>query len=320
MKKVVSTLLVLVMILCSAAVSASAAGSLYMDADFSSDESFARDFFPEAYFTNDGCAVGYSDARAFQTVGNWPAYDTSFDVTFSEDELYTGTENRSLSFIYMNNNMPYLGLSEDTYSISVCFDATDDSVSLIAGGWTLAADSNILAGPVDFTIDDDKEYHFGVSVAEGHIRVFEESTLLIDYVDTENKYYIGYSYEEVEPSILVWWNTGNCMTFSDVKVSSPEYLYPATPVADNTEATTTPAATTTAISVVEKTDDSGNVVTDADGNKVTDTVVITDAPADTNTGAVQGGSSTNTGDNAFVVVAAMVASLGCALIIRKVNA
>ena len=118
------------------------------------------------------------------------------------------------------------------------------------------------------------------------------------------------------------WNAGNFIRISEILISTPAYLYPSmnpdpTPV-DTTS--NQPAETTTAISVVEKTDDSGNVVTDAQGNKVTDTVIITNAPADTNTGAVQGGSSANTGDVTFAVVCAMVAALGCAVIVRKVNA
>ncbi|MBR4880413.1 MAG: hypothetical protein IKU19_00665, partial [Clostridia bacterium] len=81
------------------------------------------------------------------------------------------------------------------------------------------------------------------------------------------------------------------------------------------------------ITVVEVTDDNGNVVTDDEGNTVTtivsDTIAVdadTVSVADTNTGAVQDSTSASTGDTAFIVVAAMVAALGCAVIVRKVNA
>ncbi|MBE6709292.1 MAG: hypothetical protein E7578_08645 [Ruminococcaceae bacterium] len=323
MKKIVSAILILTIMLCSMAVSASADGVLYMDADFSSEENFARDFFPEAYTVYDDCAVGYSEARALQTTGRWAAYDVSFDVTFGVDELVPDGSGRSLSFVYFNNNIVYKGLSDERMTISVCFDVSNSEVSLVANDFVKSESCEVLAASVPFEIEDGKEYHLGVSINEQHIRVFSDSTLLIDYYDTENKYYIGYTFEEVEPEILVWWNNNNYLMYSDIKVSSPEYLYPPTPVSDNTGAvdgTTAPVVTTTATSVVDVTDDKGNVMTDDSGNKITETVIITDAPvADTNTGAVQGGSSTNTGDMTFIVVAAMVAAIGCALIVRKVG-
>jgi len=54
---------------------------------------------------------------------------------------------------------------------------------------------------------------------------------------------------------------------------------------------------------------------------VTETVIITDAPvADTNANAPTGGNATPTGDVAYIVVAVMAMALGCALVVKKVNA
>ena len=124
MKKIISLALVCVMIVCALAVNVSAAGTMYFTADFSSDATFAKNFFPEAFFTNDNKAVGYSEARAFQSKEGWAAYDTTFTVIFEEDDLYTGTE-RSLSFSYLSENLMVKGLSDDRLSISACLDQTN---------------------------------------------------------------------------------------------------------------------------------------------------------------------------------------------------
>ena len=161
----------------------------------------------------------------------------------------------------------------------------------------------------------------GISVNKGNIRCFYNDELIFNFADPSNDLLIAH--EITSP--FLFWQDGNFIQISNITVGDYGAIYPEIPDVPvqtqapvNTEATTT-RETTTAISVVDKTDDSGNVVTDAEGNKVTETVIITEAPADTNTGAVQGGNSSNTGDVTFIVVAAMVATLGCALIVRKVS-
>lgn len=319
MKKLLGLLLAVIIVSCAAAVSVSSAGTIYMDADFSSDGTFAQTFYPEGFSAMDGFAVGYNEAKALQTIGRWATYDVVFDIHLEEDEFVEPGSDRSVSFIYFSDNLINLGLSEDRVTISACFDIVKDEISLVYGDFVRSDTTTDLVAPVPFVMDDGNSYNFGVSVTEGRIRVFSGSTILIDYVDTNNQYHIGETIEGFEPDILVWWNNNNCLMFSDVKVASPEYLYPAMPAV--TDPVTPGAdATTTATSQVVVTDDEGNEVTDASGNKVTENVVITDAPvADTNNNAPQGGNSTTTGDASFVVVAAMVAAVGCALIVRKVN-
>ena len=78
--------------------------------------------------------------------------------------------------------------------------------------------------------------------------------------------------------------------------------------------------TTSQINVII-TDEKGETVTDDKGEAVTSISIVTEAPgaANTNQGGNVNGSS-STGDVAFVVVAVMVATLGCALVVRKVSA
>ncbi len=329
MKRIISIMLVAVMFACALAVNVSSAGTLYFSSDFTNDSTFAQHFYPEGFSAVDGMAVGYSEAFALQTVGSWASYDVTFDIAFEEDELAPEGASRYLSFVYFSENVIHKGLSDERSTISVCFDITKDEVSLVANDFVLNDTCIVLAGPAPFKIEDSKDYNFGVSITEGRIRVFSESTVLIDYVDTKNEYYIGYSFEEVEPSVLVWWNTNNCAMFKDIKVASPEYFYPAmaapsTSDGDNsaTAAPTQAPEATTSKKVVDVTDDKGNAVTDDKGNKVTEEIVITDPPvADTNPNNGVGGvgTATPTGDKAVIVVAAMVITIGCALVVKKIN-
>ncbi len=91
----------------------------------------------------------------------------------------------------------------------------------------------------------------------------------------------------------------------------------------STYITNIPGVTVTWCDVIEVTNENGDVVTDDDGNTVTETVIVTemvtDAPADTNTDVTQSINSPNTGDAVFTALCAMVVALGCAIIVRKVN-
>ena len=332
MKKLISIMLVAVMLVSALAVSVSADGVIYMQADFSDDSTFANDFFPEAYFTNDNNAVGYSDARALQTTGSWAAYDVTFDVALDVDEIYTGDE-RYLSFVYLNNNLIHHGLREDACAMSMCIDIVNKEITLVVDDFVNSDNAYVLAGPYAYEVNDGEYNNFGVSVSEGRIRAFAGETMILEYVDTNDDYYIGYSYEDVEPSILLWWNTGNSAMFSDITVSSPGFIYPIedepTPT-ETEEPTTTEPEATTAIETEIVTNEDGetevvtHIVTEekkpvTDDNEADDNGADNKPAPDTNTGKPQGGNSTTTGDISFVVVVAMVTALGAALIVRKVS-
>lgn len=226
MKKLISVFLAVIMMVCVVSTSVTADDNLYFDADFSSDGAAAKDFYIGAFKSDGQHLVGYSDAFAFQSVGFWAAYDVVFDVSFMEDDLAENSGNRGLSFVYINPNMKHNGVRTDNYNMTVYFDITNDEISLVGNSFFNDATADKIAGPVPFVLDDDTSYSFGISISEGRIRVYYGDELLIDFIDEENKYYIGYSYEEVEPVIMFWWNTAGCTVFEDVKASAPGQLLP----------------------------------------------------------------------------------------------
>ncbi len=325
MKKIVSFMLILTMIFSIAVVNSSAAVGVVVDADFSDMERFTANFHAGAFYVEDNVLFGYSEAKCLQSKSEWYVYDTCIDVIFADDDLSDGA--RSFGMWYCNINLESYGRYDGTNYMVFNYDIENQYFNLACGDLEGGSEPVVLAGPVEYTIEDDEEYTFGLSITRGRIRGFINDQLVIDYVDTEDKYLIGLEDEDTSPTPLVYWNEGNFIQITDVKIASAEYLYPPMPVNDGTTATDTTATeatttreTTTAISVVEKTDEAGNTMTDDSGNKITETVIITEPPvADTNTGAVQGGNSTNTGDMTFIVVATMVAAIGCALIVRKVS-
>lgn len=238
MKKFLSALLAAVMLVSSFTATAIAedtpadapAGEIYLDADFSSDGAAAQDFYLGAYKTEDGVLVGYKEALAFQSVKGWSSYDNVFEITFTEDDTIEEPVPRSFSFAYLSDNLKHNGLYEDTYCIGVYYDLDNDTVSLVADDfWPKEFEdgsNNYIVEPVPCEIEDNETYTFGISVSEKQMRVFVNGELIIDFVDEENKYYIGFSYEEVEPSIFLWWNSNNCVMYSDVKISAPGVLLP----------------------------------------------------------------------------------------------
>jgi len=226
-KKLISILLAAIIAVTAVAFTSVAEDNIYVDADFSSDASASVHFYPGACTANDGILVGYKDAMAFQSVGAWASYDTTFDIAFAEDEVAGEDAQRSFSFVYINPNMKHNGTLDDDYSMSVFYDIDKGEISLVGNNFVgNVPGAELISGPVPFEIKDEEVYSFGVSITENEIRVFANGELLIDFVDTENKYFIGYSYEEVEPSILLWWNTNNCTMYHDVKIAAPATLYP----------------------------------------------------------------------------------------------
>lgn len=230
MKKILSLALAAVMLACSLTVTAvaddAADENIYVDADFSSDTAAAQHFYPGNFKSDGTYLTGYSDALAFQSIGAWSSYDVVFDAMFAEDDIVPEGTARSLSFVYINPNMKYNGLLDDDYLMSIVYDITKGEISLVGNSFFNDANADKIVDPVPFDFEDSTNYSFGISVSEGQIRVFVDGELIIDFVDEENKYFIGYSYEEVVPSIMLWWNAGGCTAFEDVKISVPGYLLP----------------------------------------------------------------------------------------------
>ena len=333
MKKIISALLILTMIFSVVCVSVSAA-TVHVNMNFASMEAFTEQFIAGAFYTEDNLLFGYAEAKALQTkyddkIGwfedttyTWLTYDASITMSIADDEL--SDADRWVNLIYCNDNLKYQGRSEDRLMMSFSYDVQNECFRFTPG-WNNTDEELQYLPPVAKTVDTEGVDFFtmGISVEKDRVRCFYNNELIFDYSNPD----LLIAQEITSP--FLFWQDGNFIQINNITIADQGYLYPATKPAETqattagtqaTQGTTAPIVTTTRIEKVEVTDDEGNTVTDESGNKVTETVVITDAPvADTNTGAVQGGSSTSTGDVTFVVIAALVATIGCALIVRKVN-
>lgn len=313
MKKIISFALILTMLTSIFAFNASAAGIL-VQANMESEAALLEKFYLGSYYLNDGMLVGYSEAMCLQTLDEWITCDSSVTVILNDDDLVDSE--RGYSLWYPNTNLFTHGLYEGTLQMIYGYSIDNREFTLSCADLDNPGEVVNLVEPVPYELEDDHEYTFGMSISRGRLRCFLDDNLILDFVDTNDTYLIGLDDGISTPTCHVFWNNGNFVQIKDVKIATSEYLYPPTPIE---QSTTAPAVTTTAISQVVVTDKEGNAVTNEAGEKVTEAVIITDAPADTHTGAVQGGSSTSTGDKAVMVVAAMIVAIGSALIIRKVN-
>lgn len=322
MKKLIAFALILTMLVSIFAVNSAAATGILVQSDFNDMERFTQSFHAGAYYVEDKVLFGYDEAKCLQSKSEHYVYDTSITVVLSDDDL--SDTKRSYSLWYCNTNLMNYGRWDGSFYMLFNYDIETQMVTLGCADINGGSEPVNLAGPISYPLEDEKEVTFGLSVTRGRLRGFINGEQVFDYIDTNDDYLIGLQDEATTPTALVYWNEGNFIQIKDVKIASAEFLYPIRPDAETTATTaTTPKATsetTTRIENVEVTDDKGNAVTDEAGNKVTEQVIITEPPvADTNTGAVQGGNSTSTGDKAVMVVCAMIAALGCAIIVKKVH-
>ncbi|MBE6707968.1 MAG: hypothetical protein E7578_01835 [Ruminococcaceae bacterium] len=337
MKKIISALLILTMIFSVVCVSTSAA-AIHVNMNFESMEVFTSQFIAGAFYVEDNLLYGYAEAKALQTqyddsqgwfddtAYTWLTYDASITLAIGDDEL--SETDRYVNLVYCNDNVVFEGRQEDRLMMSFGYDVQNGCFRF-GTGWNIDSDENehnmLPSVAKEINTDGEDFFTMGISVKQGNIRCFYNDELIFNFVDANNEYLIAH--EITSP--FLFWQDGNFIQISNITIGDHGALYPEmpdapiqtqAPVNTNATETTTPRVTTTKISEVVLTDDKGNDVTDDKGNKVTETVIITEPPvADTNTGAVQGGNSSNTGDVTFIVVAAMVATLGCALIVRKVS-
>ena len=308
-------MLTLVMIASVFAVSSSA--QVYVDADFSNMGTFTTHFHAGLYYPDDeGSIYGYKDALCLQTVGEWIEYDTTIDVMFEEDDMATG--DRSYSVWYCNINPETYGVYDGGAYIQFGYDITNRQCYIVAPDLDTGETVDLIER-VPMELEDGETYTFGMSVTNKRVRCFIDGKLIFDYVDEANTYLIGKQDELTESTAIVYWNTNNLVHISDVKISSPTYLFPLADEPADTEATTTEATTTseTTTKIVEE------IVTNVDGETSVVTKVVTEAtttPKAETDNKPAGGSSNSTGDASFAVVAALVATLGCAVIIKKADA
>lgn len=339
MKKLISVLLITAMLVSVLCVSATADGIVF-SADFSkmNTEQFYQQFMNGLFFVDDtsGLLCGYYDAKALQsmyddsdgdvfsnTLNTWLTYDAAITLAVSDDDAVDAE--RCVNIAYCNDNLRAAGEAEGRSFITLVYDIENKKFEICNNSMPVFDETTVIADPISMELDVEggQFYTFGMSVDKNRIRFFLDNQLLYDIDGTQ--YRIG---EQINSPFFLW-NGGNFMQIKELKVSTAGYLYPyATDPAETVtdpaggNETTTPKVTTTSEKVVTVTDASGNAVTDASGNVVTSVSVVTEAPApaDTNNNKPAGGNATSTGDATFVVIVAMVAALGCAVIIKKVNA
>lgn len=336
MKKIISALLIITMLVSMVCVSTSAAG-IRINMNFESMEVFTSQFVAGAFYVDDaGVLYGYAEAKALQTqyqeddngfftdAGlSWLTFDTTITLKVQDDDL--SEAQRWINLVYCNDNLAYEGAAEGRVMMAFSYDIEGRCFRLTQG-WNNTNEEEQYLPPVAKEIDTDgnSEITLGMSVSKDRIRCFYNNELIFDLQDTN--YYIA----QTITAPFLFWQDGNYVQITNITVADEGYLFPMNvPGPEPTETTpgndvttTTTRVTTTSEVVVNITDAIGNTVTDSEGNAVTSISIVTEAPApaDTNTNRPAGGNASSTGDATFVVVAAMVATLGCALIVKKVSA
>lgn len=328
MKKL-TALFICVMMLVAMAISTSAAGEILWHEDFSDkftnpnnwilegNEFFCDDYTDEsnpciaAYDSGRVCQMEYSGVnprrytnfsmmsrvqvrdfdsdRAGHEVGYWWRDDfTCDDYTFDGEigEVY----NLIVNLDDMKIEIREEGLENALVSVPVPADAGVE----VGGDW--------------FTL--------GIKVVPGCISGYLNSQKVVEYKSA--------NIAAVRESPVLLLNSACYVAFDDIIIATVDYdLFNEGNAGENqggdTNATEATEATTSK-KVVDVTDDKGNAVTDASGNKVTEEIIVTDAPAaDTNAGGTAGGTSTSTGDSAIIVLSVMIVAFGCAIAVKKVN-
>ena len=160
-------------------------------------------------------------------------------------------------------------------------------------------------------------FQLGWKVTTGRMCVYLNGEKVIDYASED------IACVHKSPFLLM---NGNCFaSYDDIVIADLEYNLFGDNNVDNggsADATTTEATTTQGTTSETTTKIVEEVVTNEKGETSVVTKVVTEATttpkAETNNKPA-GGTSTSTGDATFVVVAAMVATLGCAVIVKKVS-
>ncbi len=346
MKRIIALALTFVMLVTSVALYVSAADGMYIDTTFGSMEEFMKYFFPGAFFIPDGenQVFGYSEAKALQSLftgegdldlfapspTTWREYDTCMTLACAPD---TDSGSRSIQIWYCDQNLYEAGYSDQMPYILLVYyieDPTYEGYFVLTTRDPYTDEVVILAQSAkQYDLDFDSGntfYDFGMSVGPGRIRGFLNGECVVDWVDVKDDYMVAR--KTVTP--FVFWNEGNMVIINEFKAASYGYLYPLTePQTEPTPTQPTDPVTSIQSSVSEVivtvTNEKGEVETDEKGEVKTEvsevivTEIVTVTPADTQSGNGGGGNSATTGDSAFIVVAAMVLSLGCALAVKKVT-
>ena len=322
MKKLTALFLCVVMF-AALAVSSSAAGEILWHEDFSDGFTNASNWILEGnlFFSDDTdaknlCVAAYADGVVNQM--NYKTEDGGAGRAYTNCAMMVKVQVRDFDRdgehkvgLWWRDDFTYAEGEEsgEVYMMFVNMDTNEIEL------WVDGVDAPIATSPVSGLEVGGDWFTMGWKIVPGNISCYVNNQKLINYSDAE--------IAATAKSPILLWNTNCFSAWDDVVVATADYnLFNEAATSTEGQATqaTQPAETTTRKEIVEVTDESGNAVTDASGNKVTEEIIVTDAPvADTNTGAVQGGSSTSTGDVTVMVIAAMVVAIGCAIVVKKVN-
>ena len=354
MKKIISLVLTLIMMVSAAAVVANADGMVYVDADFTNMDSFTSQFHAGLFYTDgSGTLFGYTEAKCLQTKGEWYRYDAEIEACLEVDEMSTG--DRAFSLWYCNINLECYGRYDGCVYMRFGYDVANQECYLTAPNLS-SEEIEDLVPRVPMELEDGEYYTFGISVTDKRIRGFINGELVIDYIDVNDEYLIGRQDEYTYANPHVFWNDNNYITIKDVKIASEGHLYPfpeedpgvtsenttaSEPSVSENEGT---VSTNENAGTTEGTDNGGedegednttkvtsetttaivtSVVTNEQGETSIVTSIVTEATttpgAETNNRPAKPGNATTTGDATFVVIAAMVAALGSAIVIKKAN-
>ncbi len=339
MKKILA-LVMCVMMLASLAVSTSAAGEILFTDDFTNG------FNPQywivennLYFIDDvtdssnPCLTAYKDGVVSQMQYDYTVngldlmYNNAAIVSKIQIRDFDGDGDHQVGFWWRDDFVFTPDDSDPGYEEgevwNLMFNADNMTLKLHAEG----EETPRIEVPVEGVEVGGDWFTLGWRVTAGHMEGFVNNKKVIDYSSED--------IAAVHKSPFLLLNNDCYVAFDDIVIATADYDLFDEGLGNNTPDVTTaagnnnnnnnnnnnaPAETTTVTQIVEVTGADGQVVTDASGAKVTEINVITQAPAaETNTNKPAGGNATATGDATFVVIAAMVVALGCAVIVKKVN-
>ncbi len=321
-----------VMMLTGLAIGTSAAGQILFTDDFNSGTLNPNNWIVEGnlYFIDDvtdsanPSLAAYNDGVICQMEYR---YDyTSTPRLFTNAAIsarinireYDGDGGHSVGF-WWRDNFSYVSENEggtDKESLgavwNLMYNDNEKQLQLLVDGEETPRATAPVSG---VEVGDGDEYWFtiGWRVMPGRMTGYINNQKLIDYSSPEILATNG------SPFLLI--NDDLYVAFDDIVVATADYnLFNESENFVTGGETTAPASETTTQKVqVTVTDEKGNAVTDDKGQVVTSESIVTEkpAPAETNKNGTAGGTATSTGDATFIVIAAMVATLGCAVVIKK---
>ena len=350
MKKIISIFAICALLACTVLeVAVSAAGDVLWKEDFSSEDPNNWLWDDSAFFVEDGVCKGWGEAVVHQS--NFPTANggtrkygqSALTIKcIAYEDGGKDSEYHRLGLWWADYIDPYATDDPTSWIIyKPLYNFEDHCVEL---EMEFTGDEAEAFRPVDFPDDavvaryeipeneapqfGTEWFSIGYRVNAGVFSIYLNNKKIVDF-----PCYRGALTGTQRPSPVILLNGGCYCGFDDLVVTTPDYdlfgdgaetIAPAVdteaPAGDDAASAKAPAGND-ASAATEKVIEKENVVvgTDADGSAVTEVVTREVARPAANTGAkTTGGSAAKTGDAVIVVVAVMIASLGCAIVVKKV--